>query len=317
MKSQRNIQGFTLIEILLVLVIISVIIYASVGYMQQRALQLRIERASTQTQQILNAGLAYYVGNSQWPTMAQLKGNYLPPSPMRNPWGNTYDVANDGKLFYVYSKVNTVSAKGASAAAQVIAGTLPLAYTSNTAGAPGLPPSSSSPCVAADTTCYVVASVNIPGQNLNNATAVNYAGLYKHGGCVPVPTCPVSANGTPMKAQIMVVPASVSGVNDTDAGPPTSQNVYPISSFTAYAKDPSTNPAACDGGTQVPCAPQNPPATGTPTYWRACLQVVTEKGPVTSGTGANAWGQNVTLMAITRCAIVNEPSGSNFSVFSN
>ena len=39
-------------------------------------------------------------------------------------------------------------------------------------------------------TCEVVAAVNIPGQNLNNAGAVTFAGLYYHGGCVPVPQCP-------------------------------------------------------------------------------------------------------------------------------
>lgn len=311
-------KGFTLIELLLVMVIISIIIYASIGYIQQKIQQMRIDRTSTQMQQILNAGLAYYVANGQWPPAASttdlsaLQGTYLPPSSVSlvNPWGKPYQISSSAQLFYVWTQTTTVTTSGASAAANVIAGTLPLAYTSTAAGTP---PAAGSQCTNQNS-CYVVASVNIPGQNLNNARAVNFAGLYHHGACVPVPSCPVDASGTTMTPQIMVVPVSVSGLNDTDQPSPAKSNVYPISSFTAYATSAATNPNACTGGTQVACTPINPVAGAT--YWRVCLQVVTEKGTVSSSAGS-AWGQYVTLMAITRCAITNEPSGSGFSIYSN
>lgn len=324
----KKIEGFTLIEMLLVLVIASMIIYLALGYIQQKTLTTRMDRTSLQMQQILNAGLSYYVANGKWPANIDcLEGTgdatciqYIPKD-LTSPWGDKYKVLSKNALFYVYAQITSASASGSAAAtANTIAGTLPLAYTTSTTPNP---PSAGTACATASTSCYVVASVNIPGQNLNNATAVNFAGLYKHGGCVPVPRCPVDANGNTMTPEIMVVPVSVSGVNDAN-----SSQVYPISSFTAYAKGPpSANPPACDNyGPPVACDAANAPSSYTPTYWRACLQVVTEKGDVAeTNVGGLAmpnpptafpWGGNVTLMAITRCAIKNEPSGSPFTVFS-
>src|SRR5258708_34066525 len=70
MKSRSVMKGFTLVEMLLVATIISLIIYAGFSYFQQRTLQMTINRTSMQMQQILNAGLAYYVANSTWPVAA-------------------------------------------------------------------------------------------------------------------------------------------------------------------------------------------------------------------------------------------------------
>lgn len=338
MRKQNRHGGFTLIEMLLVLVIAGMILYLMIGYVQQRSLSSRIDRASIQMQQILNAGLAYYVVNGSWPpTLNCLKGlggsnctgtvAYLPTT-IKSPWGQDYEVSApmvSGRpvLFYVYTPITSagITTGTASATAQTIAGKLPLSYTSSSMSLFGSPPSPSTACTASTTNCFVVSSVNIPGQNLNNAPAVNYAGLYKHGGCVPVPSCPVDSRGNTMTPQIMVVPVSVSGIND-----PNSNNVYPISSFTAYAVGPDTdaNLSACQyGGTKVSCDPQN--AVSNARYWRVCLQVMTDKGLVSQtnlgGYNSNSypyypWGGNVTLMAITRCAITNEPSGSGFNVFS-
>jgi len=332
MAARSNMKGFTLIEMLLVLIIISIIIYASLGYVQQKALQMRMDRTSVQMQQILNAGLAYYVFNGKWPVqLSDLQGpppapTYLPPT-ITSPWGSSYQIAATSQLFYVFTPITVVSSKGAYAAASVIAGTLPLAYTSTDNGSPPTtPPSSSSSCTASSTTCNVVASVNIPGQNLNNATAVNFAGLYHHGGCVPVPTCPVdNTSGTSMTPQVMVVPVSVSGVNTTNQ-----TQAYPINSFTGYATTDAGNvldntPLSCKiaGGPAQVATACGIGGSGVPSstnqYWRVCLQVVTEQGDVSqtnTGTGTSAWGGNVTLMAITRCAINNEASGSDFSIYS-
>lgn len=313
---RRRFKGFTLIEMLLVLVIISVLIYASIGYVQQRALQLRYDRTSTQMQQILNAGLAYYVFNGTWPSqMSDLTTGtaVFLPTGMKNPWGDDYHLASTAELLYVYSRVNFISARGAFAAVNVIAGTLPLAYTSNDNG--GAPPSPGSPCTATDTSCSVVGSVNIPGLNLNNASAVNFAGMYHHGACVPVPQCPVDPRtATTMIPQIMVAPVQVSGTNDggTPPGVP-NPNVYPISSFTAYIKGPAATPAQCESGAWARPCPVNPNVTQ---YWRVCIKIVTEKGEITAATSPD-WGKNQSLLAITRCAISGEPSGHDFTVFTD
>jgi hypothetical protein len=122
---------------------------------------------------------------------------------------------------------------------------------------------------------------------------------------------------------------SVSGLNDVG-----SAAVYPISSFTAYSSSdvPIASPIACTGSTSgtpgstaAPACP-DPGAAGasaTGTYWRACVQVVTERGDLSgTGTDAASWGQYVTLGAFTRCqlkgtGITTEPEGSDESIFSN
>lgn len=315
-----KIKGFSLIEMLLVLVVISILIWASVSYLQQRAQQMRVDRTSAQMQQILNGGLAYFVANGSWPTSLQCLQGIGPPAACSNavylprnlvsPWGGVNYFVNTnstGTLFNVYTTISSVSATGsAPAIANVIAGTLPLSYTSTVA-----PPANPVACPTNATNCIVVGSVNVPGQNLNNAKSVNFAGLYKHGGCVPVPSCPAvgsGPSGTILTPQVMIIPVSVSGVND-----PSSPNVYPISSFTGYARGPAATPPRCGNfGTADACNPVNP--TLGATYWRACLQVVTEKGEV-EVTNTSRWGQQVTLLAITRCSSSTEPSGSPFTVY--
>ncbi|HEX4044554.1 MAG TPA: type II secretion system protein [Gammaproteobacteria bacterium] len=317
--------GFTLLEMLLVLVIISVMVYAAIGYVQQRTLNLRIDKATLQIQQILNAGLAYYVGNGTWPAdidELRQKG-YLPPPDVafQNPWGQPYAIAaapvtaGTPAMLYVYTRITQETTSGsAAAAANVIAGTLPLAYTTAAGPAGDTPPPAGSTC-STDNNCYVVASVNIPGQNLNNARAINFAGLYHHGACVPVPQCPVDATGKVMVPQVIVAPLSVSGINN----PNDFTTSYPITSFTAYATGSSPldkNPPACAKSTTRPACDKDPNGPVVDQYWRVCLEIITEKGDVQK-TRTDDWGQKVTLMAVTRCAVQNEPAGSGFTVYSN
>lgn len=330
-KMKTKIQGFTLIEMLLVMVIISIIIYASVGYVMQRAEQIRVDRTSLQMQQILNAGLSYYIDHGSWPagpTLTALQGTYLPPAAVtfKSGWGQDFQIyaappsapppaPATTRLFYVMTPIISQTASGtAAAAAQTIAGLIPMGYVSpNGPGGGGTPPNPGN-CPATATTCWVVGSVNIPGQNINNARAMNFAGLYHHGACVPVPECPVDVTNAQMQPEVMIVPVSVSGTYNT--GDNTS--VYPISSFTAYAKGPTAAtagpPPACSAGDTA----QSCGAVVTPSgsYWRACLQVVTERGDVAANR-TDAWGGNVTLAAFTRCAVVNEQAGSPFTVFTH
>lgn len=296
---RKNQSGFSLLEMMLVGVILSMFIYMGIGYMQTRTRALMLDRASAQMQQILNAGLAYYVNNGTWPSSIAVlqSGSYLPPTVV-SPWATSYSISTTGGVFNVTVTLPSALANRDSIG-RILAGKLPLA--TSTTGAP---------------TTMITASVNIPGQNLNNATAVNFAGLYHNGACVPAPTCPVDPSGANLTPQIMVVPVSVSGMAAGDT------KVYPLSSFTAFATaltdlasggppdcgTNSTASAACYsdvyGGTQI--------TSGK--YWRVCLQVVTENGPVTWN---NTTGQYASVMAITRCGISSENTGSSFNVWAN
>lgn len=336
-------KGFTLIEMLLVMVIIGMMLYAAIGYIQQRSQAIRIDRTSAQMQQILNAGLSYYIANGTWPDniIWLQNGYYLPYNPiskqmtsnMFNPWGQAYlagpntstlipipPLTNPPPNFAVWTYIPQ-SGKGATATAtaEIISGTLPLSYTTATAGTtttPPPPPQAGGSACKAGAGCYVVAMVNIPGQNLNNARGVNFAGLYHHGACVPVPQCPVDSTGATMTPQIMVAPVSVSGFDPNFTT--NTYKTYPITSFTAYAVGSSPldfAPPPCSSTSYAPYCDTNRSGNPAQAYWRVCLQLVTEQGNV-EPTNSN-WGKFVTLLAITRCAVKDEPAGSNFDVYSN
>jgi len=382
MKNIKRVIGFTLLEMLLVLAISSSLILLLVNFTSQKTEQARRDKTVLQVQQIMNAALSFYVNNSRWPitcgtpatwtsisalpvanTFSPGKG-YLPPGFGTNVYGQPFQIncgtqaAADGGNFYVATSVGTYRVSNAF----MIAGQLPLAYTTTAAsltGATVLPPAQDATCTTGTgpTCTTIVSSVTIPGQNLNNARSVNFAGLYYGGSCVPAPNCPPG-----MSPSIFVVPASVAGVSDkpTCAGPNTSPydpvrdnctaNVYPLASFTAFARgglDSSgvdsgggpvgpgtnaTNPPTGGGNNQpydcnvtgslttASCwqtytPPTNIPQDGT-LYWRVCLAVVTQKGQVApqKATDYTQWGKMMgQVLAITRCVPNNgseSPSGS-------
>lgn len=333
--ARPKISGFTLIEMMLVAVIIGMFAYLGIRYSQEKTTQLRMDRTALQMQQVLNGGLAYYVVEGKWPNnIGDLEtSNFILPN-LKNPWGNPYVVvaneATDPKLF-VYTQIpGSVATGTAVSTAAIIAGKLPLSYTSATEGVPDVsPPPQDESCVVAGggggapASCFVVGSVNIPGQNLNNVGAVNFANLYHNGACVPVPNCPINPKtGTAMDAEIVAVPVSVTGIaqdpNCTDPNDPNtcgSPKTYPISSFTAYAKDQADNtPNGCESNAPEVCLEDNSGATLTGRYWRVCLSVATAGGDVKPD--KNAWGRLTgTILAITRCVSPEEKTGSNFTVF--
>jgi prepilin-type N-terminal cleavage/methylation domain-containing protein len=346
---QNKLKGFTLLEMILVLVIMSSILLLITNYATQRMAQYRRDRAAMQMQQILNAGLNYYVNTGGWPlatcgTAVVLSLNnsllqtasYLPstiPSPFG---GSTYSInCTTTGVFQVILGGLT------QADAQILQGELPIATLSS-----------------ASSVYTVTAQVQVPGQDLNNARSVNFSGIYRHGACVPVPSCP-----TGMTAQISVAPAAVAGVYDaptTAAGSTTacsttaasagtdcnSINSYPITSFSAYATggpastptsggDTAGGPPACDGAsTSTALCYQSAAISGTSftwtpvadgSYWRVCLSVSTEKGPVTipntnwgntTNTQFMYWTEALgSIMVTTRCSGNTETSGSYFSAY--
>lgn len=352
---RQKIKGFTLLEILLVLAIASSLVVLMLNFTTQRSDELRRDKTVLQMQQILNAGMSFYLNNSFWPLksasitstlcdtttwtdLSALKtpANYIPTNLTTNAYGNNYEIncntASNGGGFYVYTTANTPNN------ARIIAGRLPMAYITTPASRSGaMPPVQPATCLAAPYTgcTAVVANVNIPGQNLNNARSVNFAAVYYSGSCVPAPNCPPN-----MKPDIMVMPASVSGVNDpvSCSGPGTSPpydpkgctgNIYPVSSFMAFARgDTNGNPVdpngAAGSGPPLDCrvtstpvaqrcwATYADPVLGTTffpsasgvKYWRVCLTVSTQKGIVypTLGTPYTQQGKMMgSIVAMTRC----------------
>jgi prepilin-type N-terminal cleavage/methylation domain-containing protein len=316
-------KGFSLIEMLLVMVVVSSIIVMATSYMARKAETQRIDQTVLKMQYVLNAGLAYYVASAngqtsggEWPgsndLYYELKGpgsnslqpNFLGSAPIldmaANPMWITHRTNATGgppNTFQVLACVPGTSTKSATNA-KIIVGKLPLGFTmQNTA--------------LNCSTTLAVGYVLMPSQVINQAMSMKFAGVYHHGACVPVPMCPDKAAGAgvTMTPQIFVVPLSVSGLNGNG-----NTNIYPISSFTTFATPYSTNPSACSTYSTVSPACSN--GNSNELYWRVCLQLITERGDVQQS-GSTNWGDNVNLAAFTRCQISNEPSGSGFTVYGN
>lgn len=245
----RNIKrkGFSLIEMLLVMVVMSALLVMLINYTTQKSDQLRRENIARELQTILNSALAFYVTNGIWPGMtvgavktsctngwlnfdntADLQiQNYLPPqASMPTVAGNSYQFHCDQTTGLFSARVVVPLAADQT----IIAGMVPLGSAQ-----PGN---------------VVQAQVNIPGQNLNNARSLNFAGVYYAGSCVPAPTCPIG-----MKPNIVVTPSAVAGVSyppnctGSSTSPPydpsnCSANVYPVSSFIGFARGDNGNPSA-------------------------------------------------------------------------
>ena len=357
MTYRQKIKGFTLLEILLVLAIASSLVVLMLNYTTQKSDELRRDKTVLQMQQILNAGLSFYLANAYWPLVGAsinspqcengiwtatdvLKPNYIPSTLVNNAYANPYllscNKSANGGGFLVYTTVNN------PINAAIIAGRLPLAYTTTPASITnGVPPTQPSACKTAPyTDCtVVVANVSVPGQNLNNARSINFAGIYNNGACVPAPNCPPN-----MRPNIFVAPVSVAGITSNPTcsdpnDPSTCSNIqaYPLTSFVAFARGstspsasssatsidpvPSTGsgasinaspydcavsttsqPVACNAGLPNSSLPASEPA-GTK-YWRVCLAVFTENGQAYPAADSNKYNTGKligSIMAVTRC----------------
>lgn len=363
--SGKKEQGFSLIEVMLVLVIVSSLMIMLLNFSTRKADELRINKTVSMYQQFQTAVLASYLTNGTWPQTcrpAQDNGtplpnsfwtNYLPGWKIPNPYGSGYTSNCTDTTFYILMSTKT------PVNAFLIASRLSGAFVVNKV-LTSYPPVAADICSAAadinNSSCqHVVATVTIPGQNLNNARSVNFAGVYHSGACVPAPVCPSG-----MKPAIYVMPTSVSGVNDeptgcgrgtvgTDTPSSCNINIYPVSSFSAFARgDTNGNPVASTGSGSglnakpLDCAIQSTPVpvdcntvawadlpdtepTGT-SYWRVCLAVITEKGLVNAAYGSSPTDFNYnqgrlmgSIAAFTRCVPNNgaeSPAGSGITVWS-
>lgn len=121
---KTNIKGFTLIEILFVIAILSVLASLGLSVLQQRAQQLKVERTALQMQQILQAGMSYKSDKSAWPTSITQTDfvPYLPVNSSSNPWGYAYSCgkAANREVFQVKVQVPG-SASNTKIADQIVA----------------------------------------------------------------------------------------------------------------------------------------------------------------------------------------------------
>lgn len=348
MSRNNKERGFTLVEMLLVLVIVSALIMAGFNYFQQKTMQNKIDKTALEMQQILTAAMTFYVAKGVWPDadsnasadiIACLQGNgatfgkapstttcdlallpntaTAPSAPWMDdkgvltPYSVAANVAAGDPKFYVYVSIEPKANRNNDVSAKMIANKMPLGYASDSAS--GIPPAAPVDCKAT-TACAAIASVMPPAQNLVNAGNVTYAGAYKHGGCIPVPTCPIDpSTQKQLVPQVFVVPSSISGFSDMSGS---THNIVPITSFTAYATQPAANPAACKtvGTVTVPDCSKDPKITNpAASSWRACVDIQTQLSP--TNITDTSWSQYVSVVAFTRCAPPAEKTGGGFNLY--
>ncbi len=340
-KQYRGMRGFTLLEVMLVLLIGATLLGMFLNYTSTAADQAARNKTSIQTQEIINAALAYYLQYGSWPgtkntwtcvdptNSALISGFYLPQGVAKtaigscaigawlSPYRNVYLTSWDGTSgnFYVITQIPT----GAKAPANslIISGLTPLGVT--TTSQPTLPlVTSPSAACAATGSCYVMGGTQQPGQNLMNARSANFAGVYAHGACVPAPQCPAG-----LKAFIYAAAGQVTGSSDTVD--PT--KVYPIEGFMIDAVGKAGNPYGTDPvipsqlgncGDRTSNSQGCPGLPSTATYWRVCMKILTQNTDHPFTNGANStWGGSTTIVVFTRCAPLNENSGTPFTTYQN
>lgn len=154
-------RAFTLIELLFVIAIIAVIASLGLSTVTQRAQEAKVEKAALQMQQLLQAGMTYYVDNGCWPGASECSpgvpnfaNNYIPTGGNINPWGGMYAWGEVGGGITKMFEVDSPLSGSATTVVQRIAGMLPNGGVSSTAGACLLtaPPCTGSVCACTQAT---------------------------------------------------------------------------------------------------------------------------------------------------------------------
>lgn len=344
-KRHIKAQGFTLIEMLLVLVIVSAIVMMGMNYFQQKTIQNKVDKTALEMQQILTAAMTFYAAKGVWPSAATvtsqniincLKGNgttfgtspniytcdmpLLPSLPdassPRSPWmqatgGLTpYQVISDPTIGTLKSPnffvYLTISATANPGRADV--------YARLIASKLPLGYTSSATTVAPPTAGSACATTPTgPGAD---CAAVSYVspptaslmnvGNVNFAGTYRSGGCvPEPICPLGTTPQVFVVPVSVTGYNDV-AG-----QAYPITSFTAYAlptTGATTNPGNCPDMSSK--GAEACPVTSK--HWRVCANIQTQRGGTTA---AFDWSHDVYLAAFTRCAPTGERNGGGIGIY--
>lgn len=319
-------KGFTLLEMLLVILIMTAIAFFAIRMQQQKFKELSVNRTATQINQIFAAATSYYIDNGDWPqsTSGQnpdsaqnisilTKNGYLPAEwlpagsdVMLSPFGVPYVIGplqknsqnqDDDDDSDTKQAMFSVSLEGISQTqANTLKAKLPMSYIIKTN----------------DKDYTLTAFISIPSYDYNHAKTVSDVGVYHPGDCVPKPTyaCPRG-----MKAATFVTVEQAYGFG---SGTDSSNNVvYPITGISAYAipnKDSGGASTVCpdmpvnasyDGGVVNSTSPAQCPVGSD----RVCIKIQTTDGTLNfndlGDNYANTVGKTY-LLAMSKCVPTND-----------
>jgi len=108
-------KGFSLLELLLVLVILSIISSIGIYAVREYSTSIMVERTANSMKNWLQAGSDYYIDNQAWPTSSDELENYLYGAKQgqlaTNPWGQSYSLVDgadpDSNIFQIKTTVQT------------------------------------------------------------------------------------------------------------------------------------------------------------------------------------------------------------------
>lgn len=273
LKATSRQSGFTLLAVMLITTVLTILFVLSLGYSTQKNQQAQIDRVTIQMQEILNAGVVYYLRTGSWPvtdpttlnssSVLETPNAYVPANTV-SPWGPYYLGISTAQNYFTVSLILPTSVVNPALLAQTIAGRLPMSLTCIAISSSTAPCSTPAACTAGSN-CEITAQVSPPGMDLSHAESANFTGIYHSGACVPAPACPPGTS-----ASIYVIPVSVSGTNDAPTCTGNSGNnaanctftAYPLTSYTAY-NSPLTTITQQQVCTTIPGTPGTPAIQGT------------------------------------------------------
>lgn len=92
---KKTCAGFTLIQLLLVIIIIAIIASLEIALTSSKTATLKVQKSAVQIQQLLQAAINYRKDNNKWPVSFRIYANYIPLTLSNNyqisdPWGGKY-----------------------------------------------------------------------------------------------------------------------------------------------------------------------------------------------------------------------------------
>jgi type II secretory pathway pseudopilin PulG len=174
---RRRQGGYTLVEAGFALVIATLLAAAGLSALARKAVDIKLDRASSEMRAMLEAGMAYYRDNNAWPVNGAsdlVAGNYIPATATTGPWGGSYVVSVvGGRLQVSYNTPQT-------GYASIVAASLPFASVSGTVVAgqvvvPGWEIANNA-LLPRDGSRAMTGALNMGGQNITNANAIVASG---------------------------------------------------------------------------------------------------------------------------------------------